>query len=150
MKIVVLNYTGYRSNWGSQATSRGLIQWISNVLFKDMPSSIEIVPYPPTHWRDIWHQKFEGEFLKALYANPSPKYDDLIKLERLCVKRFGRQLERVKMLMSSFFRVKVQLADQELTRERNFSVSHLLPSTYIKSASFHVIRLLRFLMIMKN
>lgn len=103
MKIVVLNYTGYRSNWGSQATSRGLIQWISNVLFKGMPSSIEIVPYPPTHWQDILHQKFEGGFLKALYANPSPKYDDLIKLERLCVKRFGRQLERVKNADVVFF-----------------------------------------------
>ena len=144
MKIVVLNYTGYRSNWGSQATSRGLIQWISNVLFKDMPSSIEIVPYPPTHWRDIWHQKFEGEFLKALYANPSPN------LSAFASNDLDVSLNVSKMLMSSFFRVKVQLADQELTRERNFSVSHLLPSTYIKSASFHVIRLLRFLMIMKN
>ena len=46
MKIVILNYTGYRSNWGSQATSRGLMQWILNDLFKDRPSSIEIVPYP--------------------------------------------------------------------------------------------------------
>ena len=64
MKVVILNYTGYRSNWGSQATSRGLMQWIVNDLFKDKPSSIEIVPYPPSHWRDHWQQKVDGEFLK--------------------------------------------------------------------------------------
>ena len=96
MKIVILNYTGYRSNWGSQATSRGLMQWISNDLFKDRPSSIEIVPYPPSHWRDHWQQKFDGDFLKELYANPKPKHSELIRLERLCSARFAHQLERVK------------------------------------------------------
>lgn len=103
MKIVILNYTGYRSNWGSQATSRGLMQWISKDLFKDKPNSIEIVPYPPTHWRDIWHQKVEGQFLEVLFASPNPSHDDLLKLERLCIKRFGRQIERVKNADVIFF-----------------------------------------------
>jgi polysaccharide pyruvyl transferase WcaK-like protein len=103
MKVVILNYTGYRSNWGSQATSRGLMQWIVNDLFKDRPSSIEIVPYPPSHWRDHWQQKMDGEFLKELYANPKPKHSELIRLERLCSARFTHQLERVKNADIVFF-----------------------------------------------
>jgi polysaccharide pyruvyl transferase WcaK-like protein len=133
MKIVILNYTGYRSNWGSQATSRGLMQWISNDLFKDRPSSIEIVPYPPSHWRDHWQQKFDGEFLKELYANPKPKHSELIRLERLCSARFAHQLERVKNADIVFFQGEGAIVGSRIfKRTQLFGLPYLAKHLYGK------------------
>ena len=133
MKIVILNYTGYRSNWGSQATSRGLMQWISNDLFKDRPSSIEIVPYPPSHWRDHWQQKVNGEFLKELYANPKPKHSELIRLERLCSARFAHQLERVKNADIVFFQGEGAIVGSRIyKRTQLFGLPYLAKHLYRK------------------
>ena len=133
MKIVILNYTGYRSNWGSQATSRGLMQWISNDLFKDRPSSIEVVPYPPSHWRDHWQQKFDGDFLKELYANPKPKHSELIRLERLCSARFAHQLERVENADIVFFQGEGAIVGSRIyKRTQLFGLTYLAKHLYRK------------------
>jgi len=95
MKIVILNYTGYRDNWGSQATSRGLLQWVASALMKNEPCDIDIVPYPPSHWIDYWQQSKYGDFLEHLYLNIDTTYSDLKKLETLCRHRFGNLLTRL-------------------------------------------------------
>ena len=57
---------------------------------------MDITPYPPTHWRDHWQQWRHGQFLEQMFLAESASQEDLKKLESLCHKRFGDQLDRVR------------------------------------------------------
>lgn len=103
MKFLVCNYTGFRSNWGSQATSRGLLRFLSKILPEGRIPQIDILPYPPTHWLDHWQSWRYGDSLEAIYATPSPQKAQLDVLERLTKARFGGLLERVKAADVVFF-----------------------------------------------
>ena len=95
MKILILNYTGYRSNWGSQATSRGLLQWMAETLSGHCVCSFDIISYPPTHWIDHWQQLKYGDFLQKMFLYRDFASKNLTMLERLCRERFQYNLDRI-------------------------------------------------------
>lgn len=103
MRILVCNYTGFRENWGSQATSRALLQFLCSILPEGHPIQVDILPYPPTHWLDHWQSKRYGTFLEDIYATPFPTKTQLDLLETLTEARFGDFLDRVKAADVVFF-----------------------------------------------
>ena len=104
MNVLIVNYTGYRSNWGCQATSRGLLQWTKTLLSKSPDLGIDIVPYPPTHWRDHWQQMRHGQHLESMFQSGTDiELQDLKFLEQLCLSRFGDLMDRVRKADLIFF-----------------------------------------------
>jgi polysaccharide pyruvyl transferase WcaK-like protein len=95
MKVVILNYTGFRKNWGSQATSDGLYRWLQNVLGDQNIETIDVIPYPPSHLLD-WIFKFIlGGFISKLLGSTKPAPKSLFILDLLCRLRFGQQFKRM-------------------------------------------------------
>lgn len=89
MKVCVLNYTGDRSNWGCQATSRNLVRFLREKLAGDGTPVIETVPLPLHHRLDDHTTAGHGERLRRIYAAPCSTLDDLAFLEDLARERFG-------------------------------------------------------------
>lgn len=95
MKVVILNYTGFRKNWGSQATSDGLYCWLQNVLGIQNIESLDVIPYPPGHLLDWIIKVFLGGFISKLLASTNPAPNCLFLLDLLCRLRFGQQFKRM-------------------------------------------------------
>jgi polysaccharide pyruvyl transferase WcaK-like protein len=103
MKAVILNYTGGRNNWGSQATSRTLAEFLVDALQDTGISEIDTVPLPPPHVMDTYVRRRHGRRLSEIYANPKPVEADLAWLRRLTLLRFGPLYSRVKDARVVFF-----------------------------------------------
>ena len=117
MKILILNYTGYRSNWGCQATSRGLLQLISTAFSKAGDCEIDIIPFPPTHWRDIWQSRRHGDFLEKYYQRQEASPEALEMFESLCRGRFSDYLQRVRDADIVFFQGEGSIGPGRMYRE---------------------------------
>ncbi len=88
MKIVVLNYTGDRGNWGCQATSQNLVAFLRAALRSFGPLEIVTVPFPRESKLDRLHEAVHGDSLHRLYSGAAPGPQALALLERLVTERF--------------------------------------------------------------
>lgn len=133
MKILICNYTGYRANWGSQATSRGLVQFLAKTVPQGMDVDIDIMPYPPTHWLDHWQKMVYGKRLLATFSDPAPGPDLLGLLERLCNLRFGPMMKRIRQADIIFFQGEGALGNgREFQRVQLFGPTVLAKHLYRK------------------
>ncbi|MFN7225133.1 MAG: polysaccharide pyruvyl transferase family protein [Paracoccaceae bacterium] len=96
MKVVIVNFTGQRENWGSQATSWELHAYLRRILQPLGLTELSVVPFPPGHLLDTWVQWKHGHRIRQILSNRQPSPDDLDFLEQLCAVRFGKLLARVK------------------------------------------------------
>lgn len=96
MRILITNYTGFRSNWGSQATSRGLIQFLKAIKPQSANFEIDILPYPPSHLLDHFHELIKGEKIKKVLSKEAPSDRDIHFINKLCKSRFGSAINRLK------------------------------------------------------
>ncbi|MBZ9678120.1 polysaccharide pyruvyl transferase family protein [Mesorhizobium sp. ES1-1] len=95
MKICILNYTGDRGNWGCQATSENLEQFLDRTFGNTGPVEINTVPFPREHKIDRLHEAIHGDRIRAVYAGDAVDERSLALLEHLTVERFGRFTEIV-------------------------------------------------------
>ena len=95
MKIVVLNYTGDRGNWGCQATSRNLLDFLTSSLAGVPHLDVVTIPLPRSHAVDELVAAAHGARIRAIYAAEHPGIDDLRFLEAITRERFGDVLARV-------------------------------------------------------
>jgi len=95
MKIVVLNYTGDRANWGCQATSRNLLDFLRSSLAGVPHLDVVTIPLPRSHAVDDLVAAAHGARIRDIYAAEHPGIDDLRFLEALIRERFGDHLAPV-------------------------------------------------------
>lgn len=95
MKIVVLNYTGDRANWGCQATSRNLLDFLRSSLDCVPQLSVATIPLPRSHAVDDLVAAVHGERIRAIYAAEHPGREQLRFLENVTRERFGDMLSVV-------------------------------------------------------
>ena len=134
MKLLICNYTGFRANWGSQATSRGLVQFLCTALPEGRIPQIDILPYPPTHWLDHWQSKRHGKLLEEVYATDAPTKAQLDALEHFTEARFGNLLDRIKAADIVFFQGEGTLGSgREFRRTQLFGPLLLAKHRYAKT-----------------
>lgn len=92
MKIVVLNYTGDRGNWGCQATSRNLLDFLRSSLAGVPHLDVVTIPLPRSHAVDELVAAAHGARIRDIYAAEHPGIDDLRFLEAIIRERFGDHL----------------------------------------------------------
>ena len=90
MKIVVLNYTGNRGNWGCQATSRNLLDFLRSSLAGVPHLDVATIPLPRSHAVDELVAAAHGARIREIYAAKHPGIDDLRFLEAII-----RELNRI-------------------------------------------------------
>ena len=103
MKAAIVNFTGGRENWGSQATSDEMLRFCSDVVTGRGPAEIVLVPLLPKHALDVVIEWLHGKRIKSIYATASPQSTDLRFLNRLVELRFGELVERVRTSDIVFF-----------------------------------------------
>ncbi|MCP4124659.1 MAG: polysaccharide pyruvyl transferase family protein [Bacteroidetes bacterium] len=89
MKIVVLNYTGDRNNWGCQTTSRNLISFLRATFAHIDSCDIKTIPLSTKHPVDKLVEMVHGKRIERIYRKHSPALSDLKFLEGLVKMRFG-------------------------------------------------------------
>ena len=90
MKIVILNYTGNRRNWGCQTTSRNLLSFLQTTFAHVDSFDIEMIPLPAEHPVDKLVERTHGKRIESIYRQNSPPLLDLKFLEDLVRMRFGQ------------------------------------------------------------
>ncbi len=95
MKIVVLNYTGDRRNWGCQTTSRNLLSFLKTTFVHVDLCDIETIPLPTEHPVDKLVEVAYGKRIEGIYREHSPALSDLKFLEDLVKMRFGQYADLV-------------------------------------------------------
>lgn len=95
MKVVVLNYTGDRANWGCQATSRNLLDFLRSSLAGAPQLDVATIPLPRSHAVDELVAAAHGGRIRDIYAAEHPGIDDLHFLESIIRERFGDSLTPV-------------------------------------------------------
>ena len=100
MKIALVNFTGGRSNWGCQATSHNLLEFLQHAL---KGAEITTVPFPDSHRLDTCIEHAYGERLLSIYQTDEPSSSDLRLLDRLAKDRFGHHHEVAKSANFIFF-----------------------------------------------
>ncbi len=113
MKICIVNFTGNRGNWGCQATSRNLMDFLHKSLSGFDNLEISTVPLPRQHPLDELVGAVHGSRIRSIYANPAPNDTDLKFLETLVKERFGPALERVKAADVVLFQGEGTIGPQE-------------------------------------
>jgi hypothetical protein len=91
-KIAIINFTGFRGNWGCQATSFELLRFVANCFPKDEPLDFVCVPLLPTSRVD---QRYDAEIdrvydsFSAVSQKTGGAAAALRYLEEACVRRYG-------------------------------------------------------------
>ncbi len=88
MKIVILNYTGDRNNWGCQTTSRNLLSFLRKTFAHVDSCDIETIPLSTKHPVDKLVEIVHGKRIERIYRKHSPSRSDLMFLEGLVKMRF--------------------------------------------------------------
>lgn len=98
-RIAIINFTGFRGNWGCQATSVELVKFIAGCFASDEALDFSFVPLLPSSRVDVRYDqeldKVYGAFTKVSQqtaeAGSSLRY-----LEQACVERYGFWADIVK------------------------------------------------------
>lgn len=96
MKVVIVNFTGERPNWGCQATSWELHRFCREVFKPFAPVELVTVPNPPVHILDEFVERVHGDRISEIFASPSPSQRDLQFLEGIVNRRFDELAARVR------------------------------------------------------
>ena len=95
--IAVLNFTGFRKNWGCQATSWELLKFLDST-FVDLPH-FSLVPQLPHCALDVQLNDRLDEIFAGIHAVLSESRNADLRLRfltRLCTERYGIWAERVR------------------------------------------------------
>ncbi|MDP0929557.1 polysaccharide pyruvyl transferase family protein [Paracoccus onubensis] len=99
-KIAIVNFTGFRENWGCQATSWGLLSLLNGNLDIEALPKISLVPLLPRHDidRQLGQEHSQNIYDAMLAACQSGHMTGkaLDYLERLALERYGRYAVQVK------------------------------------------------------
>lgn len=90
MKLVVVNYTGDRGNWGCQATSRNLLTFLREFVAPWQALEIGTVALPVEIRLDAVYEAMFGDRIRRIYEADDPSGEDLAFLDGLVRERFGR------------------------------------------------------------
>lgn len=116
MKIVFLNYTGDRVNWGCQATSRNLLHFLSSSLDCVPQLDLTTIPLPRNHAVDDLVAAAHGGRIRAIYAAKHPRAEDLRFLEAITRERFGDNLAHVETADIVLFQGEGSIGPQQSLR----------------------------------
>lgn len=91
-RVAVVNFTGFRDNWGCQATSWEAVKWLQGALPERHAAEVFLVPLLPRC--DVDAQLYErrtelGEAIRAACDRTGNWRDALASLEQLCLTRYG-------------------------------------------------------------
>lgn len=136
MKIVVLNYTGDRGNWGCQATSRNLLDFLRSTLGCIPQLDLATVPLPRSHAVDDLVAAAHGARIRGIYAAEHPAVKDLHFLEAITRERFGDQLAPVETADVVVFQGEGSIGPQRYLRNAQlfgppFLAAHLWRRTVV-------------------
>ncbi len=133
MKAVILNYTGGRANWGSQATSAMLAAFLAENLADTGITEIDTVPLPPPHLSDRGIRKRHGKWLAELYGQTRPSATALDQLDELARRRFAHHFTRMLESDVVFFQGEGTISDAEFFSDlRLFALPMLAVHRYGK------------------
>ncbi len=91
-RIAIINFTGFRGNWGCQATSVELVKFIAGCFPEGEALQFHLVPLLPTSRVDV---AYDGELDKVFAAftdvarQTARAASSLAYLEQACVARYG-------------------------------------------------------------
>lgn len=102
MSHILTNYTGGRSNWGCQATSIGLLNFLQDECIP-VENTISTVPLPRGHDLDKLHEITYGNQIRDIYSKEEPTHRDLDLIDRLVQERFGDYYYQVRDADIVFF-----------------------------------------------
>lgn len=116
-RIVILNFTGMRENWGCQATSWELAGLLRRAFSKKGAAPrLDMVPLPPRHLIDHLIERRHGGRIERILSSPRPSADDLAFLERLARRRFRAFVDVVEAADLVVFQGEGTLGRREFTR----------------------------------
>lgn len=98
-RIAIINFTGFRGNWGCQATSIELVKFISGCFPEDEALDFSFVPLLPTSKVDIAYESQLDRVFEAFTDVAEARAGagrSLDYLERACTERYGFWADRVK------------------------------------------------------
>jgi hypothetical protein len=99
MHIAIVNFTGFRGNWGCQATSFELLKFLAGSVREAEPLSISYVPLLPTSTVDAEYNSEIDRVYRA-FSDVARQTDaaasSLVYLETACLRRYGFWADAVK------------------------------------------------------
>lgn len=98
-RVAIVNFTGFRGNWGCQATSFELLKWIAGLFPAGEPLKIDCVPLLPTSHVDVaYDAKLDAVFesFTAVARQTDRSASALAFLTEACVLRYGFWAEIVR------------------------------------------------------
>lgn len=95
MKIALANFTGERANWGCQATSIELVNFLAGYCLP-ADAELKLIPLPAKHEVDWLHEAVYGHKIRKIYSKDNPSNDDLDFLEEITKDRFGSYFHLVR------------------------------------------------------
>lgn len=119
-KIAIINFTGFRANWGCQATSWGLLSLLNSGLAIETLPKLALVPLLP---RDDSDWKLGQEHSQAIYdaildvcQSGRTTGKTLDYLERLAFERYGRYAGEVRSADLVIFQAEGTMAGTDFVR----------------------------------
>ncbi|RNF32797.1 polysaccharide pyruvyl transferase family protein [Paracoccus methylarcula] len=119
-KIAIINFTGFRPNWGCQATSWGLLSLLNGNLETEALPKISPIPLLPRHEMDL---RLEQQELQDIYTamldvcqSGSAAGGALAYLEELALRRYGQYASQAKMADLVFFQAEGTMAGTDFLR----------------------------------
>jgi polysaccharide pyruvyl transferase WcaK-like protein len=94
LKIVVLNYTGDRKNWGCQATSKNMLLFLKEFITTPDKLEIETIALPIEIQLDRIYDKLFGDRIRDIYQTEIPQKEELDFLNFLVRERFGHNYKK--------------------------------------------------------
>lgn len=91
-RIAIINFTGFRGNWGCQATSIELVKFISGCYPAGTPLSFSFVPLLPASKVDLAYEAEIDRVYTAFsdVAHQTDRGPSAVKyLEEACIRRYG-------------------------------------------------------------
>jgi polysaccharide pyruvyl transferase WcaK-like protein len=105
-KFCIVNFTGYRKNWGCQATSWELMKFLNGAMPQHPLPEFSYVPLLPACDIDAESEKYIPAIyaaIEAVGAQAPNSAKALALLERICVERYGFWVEDVRAADVVFF-----------------------------------------------
>src|SRR5829696_5446501 len=98
-RICIVNFSGFRPNWGCQATSWELLKFVNSVFLPGCVPTVSFVPLPPPCELDTQMDRHFEAVCQAIENICTAKHDaaaDRSFLESICLQRYGFWADEVK------------------------------------------------------
>lgn len=118
--IAIINFTGFRANWGCQATSWGLLSLLNENLEIEALPRLSPIPLLPRHEIDLQLEQHQLQSIYAAMLDVS-KYGiaaskALKYLEELALQRYGRYAAKTKTADLVIFQAEGTMAGTDFLR----------------------------------